>query len=393
MRAPHSRSGYWPLTTGFLVSLGIMVARGWRALDRVPSDPGYVHVQDWRRLGVRSFVVPEHEYLDLVPRLVAPITSVFPIAAHAVVQSVLVHVIWSACAVIVGAILVRLTQSRVVGVLAGLAVLLNPSAMESGVGNLGNTKWVLSIAAIVGGTVGLRVALSPRLLGSLIVIAGLSNPIMTVGLLPALASSTFHAPDRARKHVVFCASGGVVVVQLAVLLAGGLELGGRSADRTMLPWEGMGLFWWMGLTAPLGGAIAFVIVHSGLGLRTERVAVAGELSLGSMLLGLTSYLIGGIADRYFVAPMALSMISVVVLAEATWSHRPRLRPAAVVAGVLVLVPVVKWCEAGWFLTTGPEWSTEIVRARDLCADDNRIEVELAVSPAGTEVIPCPWIRG
>ena len=98
---------------------------------------------------------------------------------------------------------------------------------------------------------------------------------------------------------------------------------------------------------------------------------------------------GGIADRYFVAPMTLAWIcGVLFLIDFVEIFRKIRIFAIAIAFVVALVPVVYWFEAGWFLTSGPTWTSQVDQATKFCVKYPDSEVELFVSPSGSSEITC-----
>ena len=59
---------------------------------------------------------------------------------------------------------------------------------------------------------------------------------------------------------------------------------------------------------------------------------------------------------------------------------------------IVLTPTVKWFEAGWYLTSGPTWTSEVDRAKLFCAERPNSVVELFVSPDSSAVVSCDRLK-
>ena len=113
------------------------------------------------------------------------------------------------------------------------------------------------------------------------------------------------------------------------------------------------------------------------------------LCASTIALSASSYVLGGIADRYFVAPMTLAWICGLLLLHDLIIVFNKLKIYALAISLMfVVVPVAKWFEAGWFLTTGPTWTSEVDRGREICATQLESEIELFVSPNSSAIVEC-----
>jgi hypothetical protein len=103
--------------------------------------------------------------------------------------------------------------------------------------------------------------------------------------------------------------------------------------------------------------------------------------------------LGGVADRYFVAPLVLSSIG---FAAILWT-KPMSGQFSIEKVLLMgflftsLIPAIKWFESGWYLTSGPTWSAEVERGRDLCSKVGVQKVTLNLSPSGDVEMDCSLI--
>ena len=113
-------------------------------------------------------------------------------------------------------------------------------------------------------------------------------------------------------------------------------------------------------------------------------------SLSAITIALISFYLGGVADRYFTAPLALSLIALLLsLAITPWKNTSLIfRIITTFLLLLILVPTVKWFNAGWYLTSGPTWMSEVKKGTKACSDGQFTEVSLHISPSGMEVINC-----
>ncbi|NBQ45926.1 MAG: hypothetical protein EBU37_07705 [Actinobacteria bacterium] len=63
-----------------------------------------------------------------------------------------------------------------------------------------------------------------------------------------------------------------------------------------------------------------------------------------------------------------------------------------IAFTFAMVPVVKWFEAGWYLTSGPTWTSQVDKASEICDENPTAIVELRVSPSGYSEVSCSQIK-
>jgi hypothetical protein len=164
---------------------------------------------------------------------------------------------------------------------------------------------------------------------------------------------------------------------------------GQSTKITR-PWDGMGLFWWSGIGAPILISVAVIVICVILLMRRKQQSVfIYVLGLMTVVIAGVSYRLGGIADRYFIVPMTLALITALHMTLLLVQLLPKLRLLLLCTlGIGVLIPAAKWFSTGWYLTSGPTWRAEIVRARSLCTLNNDKVVELALSPNGTVEFRC-----
>lgn len=158
------------------------------------------------------------------------------------------------------------------------------------------------------------------------------------------------------------------------------------------PWDGMGLFWWSGLIGPFLVSLACCII---LLIRQRMSAISlfpFKLAFMAGLLSIASYRMGGIADRYFIAPMSLALIAMFVTQNEVFVTRQRLRILGWIVSILVLsVPTVKWFSSGPYLMTPPNWKAEIARVTQLCATSPSKLVAVSTSAYGGNELRCSYI--
>lgn len=391
MRRIATRIGKYPNTTVFVISLIVLLLRSRSSIDRIPADPSYWYILDGHNRGLFSLTIGD-PYFHVVARLLALVTSWFPLMWQAVVLATLVHCVWAACAATISSVIRLETTSRWLGYLAGFLLVTAPHAAESSLGNVGNVKWPLLAAALL-------LCCSPKVIQTratyialFVVLAGLTQPLTVLSLIPLGLLLV-------RRTVALRSSLKIILAVLGTLIIQVIKVGvvaatsGQSA-RVTRPWTGMGLFWWSGLVGPV--ALAVLAVSFMFVMGTKRTEVTDLLlMLGTLAVAtsVASYIMGGIGDRYFVVPMTLAVITASLVASFMRSWNRRLgRVLASAAFIVLLVPTVKWFSASWYLTSGPTWSSEVRRAELLCADSERQTVELSVSPSGTNELDCEYVR-
>ena len=382
-RSPVNPSFYWAC---FITYLAVLYARTRHSVTRLPSDPGYSYIQDGADAGLESLLSGD-PYLHVAARGLAWVTSWFPLTGQAVVLATLVHLVWAGCAVIIARVGWLETHSRVVMLLAGLALVAAPHASESSLGNIGNVKWPLltTVLVICASAVAVQRVKAPAL--ALMTVTGLTNPLTILCLLPLCYTAWRRADARVRARRL----GGMCLFTLIAQLTKvgiGAATSGRDTKVTSA-WEGMGLFWWSGLVGPV--ALSSVVVVAVIGLRiagrnSNDVAVA--LGLTATLLAIASYQMGGIADRYFVGPMTLATLAA-ILTIALADLPIGLKRLVSIAGLVVLlIPSLKWFSMGWYMTGGPTWAQEVRRVNELCTRSSKSDVEIALTPSGTVTLGC-----
>jgi len=371
---------------GAPLSLAVLYARTTASVLRFPSDPGYLYVQNAVDSGVNSLLIGD-PYYHLAARLLAWLTSFFPLVTQAVVLATLVHLVWAACATIIARVCWLETRSRAVGAVAGLLLVTAPHASESTLGNVGNVKWPLltTLLVVCASAVSVQNAKWPTF--GLMMFTGFTNPLTFL----CLFSLGLLARRRVESRVLALRLSGACLVTLLLQL---MKVGFSSASdghstKVVKPWEGMGLFWWSGLLGPIFLTFALFLAAVVLRFKKQSLSDFGvTLGATALLVGVVSYQMGGIADRYFVAPMTLATLAVMVAIVSIHLNVALKRFVWAVGVVLLMIPSVKWFSTGWFMTSGPTWAQEISRTRELCINSRIKRVAIAVSPSGSEILKC-----
>ncbi len=377
----------WGSAVAYFLTL---LARSRESIAFLPSDPGYGYIYAASQDGV-SALMQGDPYFHLVARLLAWIDSWFPLAAQAVVLAVMVHLVWTLSAVIIANVLWTETGSRVISVLAGLLLVIAPHASESSLGNAGNVKWPLLAASLVLCSSAEFLATRPRLTAIFIAATGLTNPLTVLCLVPLAMSWGSNARHRRVILGMGILVAGVFTANIVKLGVGGAVSG--QEQKVASPWSGMGLFWWSGLIGPIvvSGASLLIV----LSLRKRKPQLCGLISrfaITGIVLLITSYQLGGIADRYFVAPLTISLIAASLCCLLFSQMTLRLFPLAVLAlAGAVVIPSAKWFSSGWYMTSGTTWRDGVTSAKLACESDISQEVALPLSPDSSEEIECTYV--
>ena len=379
----------WVFVSGFLYVL-IIFARDWKAINRIGADTGYTYVPDAVNGNLSVLLKPFPEYFEISGRATAEIVALFPIRYHAIASSSVVNLVWVALALFIFAMIYQETNNRVLASGAGLVLIVIPHAMESSLGNIGMIKFPLTAAVAIAFCSTRAIIKYPKLITLVVLLAGLSQPILFVTALPLVWF--FRSQDRDLRRKVTT----LLTVVFATLIIQVLKVGvsaaarGRSGSRVMSLWPGMGLFWYSGIFFPILFCLIIIIVNSLSPFRNSRYnKLRFMLCASTIALSASSYVLGGIADRYFVAPMTLAWICGLLLLHDLIIVFNKLKIYALAISLMfVVVPVAKWFEAGWFLTTGPTWTSEVDRGREICATQLESEIELFVSPNSSAIVEC-----
>jgi len=378
------RLGWVTTACGYLV---IQLVRTRGSVGRFPADPGYTYLLDGADSGIRSVFFGD-PYFHVVARLISILAVSLPLTWEAMATAILVHLVWVLCALAITKAISLETQSNVLAVITGLLLITAPHAAESSLGNAGNVKWPMMTALVVMCCSRPVLRTHPIRVAAVIVLTGVTQPLTVVGAIPLL----FHTiRDTSLRKTGIWLLGALLTTTAAQVVRVGLNdsTSGRIAKITA-PWQGMGLFWWSGLMGPLLISLA-VILFTLLRVTRDRQVntFALLLSVLSITFAFLAYRLGGIADRYFVLPMTISLIGVTVTIR-DWTRHSQVvyRFALASLGALVMVPTVKWFSVSPYLASGPTWSSEIRRARVVCNSTLASSIEVELSSNGSVDLSC-----
>ena len=357
------------------------------SIFRLPADPGYYIFQGVRKDSFRNLFTLETDYIYFLERFAALIVVAFPIELTALVSSLLTSLIWVSTAVTVSAITKERTRSSLLSFAAGLMVVLVPAASESSIGNIGNIKWQVLIALTVVGSSTHLLSTRKYLVWALALIAGFTHLLALVAAIPLLAGS-FSIDKNISKTSRF-AFGLISASFICQFLVHYQTGNGLLREQKLYYWSGIPIFWLFNLVFPLAlcGGVAFTAIA----LRrftAERFPASFLISIAGLSLGLVSYVMGGIADRYFVAPTVLGWVALLLLFSDFRPKFPKLSLLVLLPIVLVLsLGAFKWFGPSSYINSGPTWSSEVERGRIECLNSGATTIELQM-PIGTAEVPC-----
>ena len=388
-----SRHRLFLFSTGF-VYLILIFARDWKAVNRIGADTGYTFVPEAVNGNFTILFRPFIEYYELGSRVAAEIVAVFPIRYHAIASSTVVNLIWVFLALFIFTVIAAETTNALLSFFSGLALILNPYAMESSLGNIGTVKFALTACIAIAFCSRHAIKKYPKLITVLTLVTGLTQPILLVTVIPLFW--LLHTSDQIqRRHVVILLF--VVFLTLMIQLSGvGLTdvFHGKGEAAVKSLWPGMGLFWYSGIFFPAFFSITLMLINFTKRFKTTKFKEFRDLlCVSTISLSATCYFLGGIADRYFVAPMTLAGLSgLLLLHDILPIYAKNKKIIVVFASGIALIPTVKWFEAGWYLTSGPTWTSEVDRAKLICAERPNSVVELFVSPNSSAVVSCERLK-
>lgn len=333
-------------------------------------DPNYDYLYSASINGVKSWFDLD-PYVHFGAHLISWLASFATLDFQAIALSLIVNAVWSSIGVGIFFLLRREGMSTFICFLSTLTLALCPAAAESSLGNVGNVKWPMIILAIVL-TSSKQIVRSPYLASLYLFVTGLTNPLTAIVFLPMLMNLLrCEAHERKKFIPIILGLTSSLLIQVITVGTSGLTTG-SGGSKTYIPWPGMGLFWWGGLIGP--PALCLIVLSIYLMFKVKAVSpLTIRITVTGLLLSISSYFYGGIADRYFVAPMVLSWIaSITLLSDILRSTRHRYQTVfTVLAAIAFAVPVVHWFDASWYLTAGPTWSSEISKAKLNCRNNSQ----------------------
>lgn len=381
------------VTLGATLALSwvLITWRSWAVIGRLPSDPGYDYFLEANERGLRS-VVGLDPYLHVSARLIAYLVSHVGLENQVLITGLVVNAAWALGACGIAYAVEREVGNSLVGGLSGMALVLCPAASESALTNIGNVKWPLTALTVVLFSAQKMPKRSRWWSVAILFIVGVSQPLTILFMIPLLFRfrSVSH---KERRDLIIPITVVVLTTVLQILIVGWSRIiDGHGSSRILRPWPGMGWFWWFGLISPVVIALVSIVVCLVVSSKLDFARFIVPLSVTSMVIAITSYVFGGIADRYFVAPMTLGWISAILILYAFWtSQRRSVRCLTGAGAVALLLPIVYWFPASTWLTTGPVWSQEIDAAKRVCLAEYPAELEVQATSTSTVTLGCSRI--
>jgi hypothetical protein len=369
----------------------LICARTRISMLRFPADPGYDLVRQALTMpGIQIFSTHDWPYFYVIPRMVIEIVALFPLPFHGVVLALFINFVWVLCAIVVCGSITSNVNQKFYGAVAGTLVILNPMAMESSLGSYGNVKWPLTIAITCWFTSPRLINKYFRLLVLLTFLIGMSTPMLVFCISPILLLAKTNQISKCRTMLILLTVAITTFCQLKI--AGGIENAAKGwGDRRVFKLNGLGIFWLFGQLGPVLISLFLIAVLAALGKkqRNDLVKIYG-LIVTTLCLSASSFYLGGVADRYFVAPFGLATIALIqlyaVLNPKISTNIAKLK--AIVLIFFLFTPSVKWFNAGWYLTTGPTWQSEAQRAQIECEQLDLVSTILEISAKGTTELEC-----
>jgi hypothetical protein len=333
-------------------------------------------------------------YLLVLPRLLAGLVSLFPVAQWAIVTNLLAALIAGLVAAGSFSVMRRFGAGRIVSMLIALLPVIAPIVGLEALNALGSTYMLvlyLSTLIVAFPSRGLQAQWTPTIfVGLLLLLTSLTIPLAGI-LLPIIVV-------QAIRRVISLRAAAVWSIALALgLIAQVITAMGAANPRhiaisfdTLQQWvygvpESI-LIFWPGLN--IGGftlsgqfpipavfvtgwlfvlAIGVVAVLAWIRGGNRGVGIAALL-LSGLAFGLVPTIAGGANNRYFVVPCLLWAAALLVALD-PWIQRTK---PWVLALIAVLIAVIWWPlvpASIWRATPAPAWSAEIARLKASCAVD------------------------
>lgn len=379
-----ARSAAWLWLVG-LGSAAVLAGRTWSVLGRFNGEDPEIFYFAARQRGLAPLLEPFGGYVHVVPRIVAWLATGVAVEDVAVTIRVVVLGCWLLTAVCAAWACMDLTGDRSVGAAAAAGIVLVPIGSESALGVLANVHFPLLVLVAVlivrfGETHRGAIAVAVTVL-----FVGLSDPLAATLVLAAAAiDPTRWLRDR-RAWSVIAAACAALAVQVPTYLS---TAGGRHERNPLLPWAGMSRLWLVSWLLPPTVALACIAV-----LRTRRGSASARLAWRcgwlTLYLAVVSHVLGGLADRYWVAPSALAVVTATATVRShVGAGRRAVRSAGLVIGVAYAALAVGAFAPRQFLRDGLAWREAVVAARAECAATGAATVRIDTVGGAIDAAPC-----
>jgi hypothetical protein len=344
-------------------------------------------------------------YLLVLPRLLAGLVALFPVAQWALVTNLLAALIAGLVSAGAFAVMRRFGTGRIVSVLVALLPVIAPIVGLEALNALGSTYMLLLYLAtlIVAFPSPTRYAgwTATLLVGLLLLLTALTIPLAGILLLIIVVQ----APRRVialRTALIWIGAIAIGLIAQATTAAGAAKpreilIGTDTLTSWVSAVPNSVLTFWPGLS--IGDFTLFdVFPITAVGVTGSLVIVAiavvgvvGWIRGGDRRVGIAALLLSGLAygfvpsvigwanNRYFVVPCLLWAAAALVALD-PWIRRTR----AWVLGLIAVIIVVIWwplIPASWFRATpAPTWSAEVARIEASCKADPGKSERIIFSP-------------
>ncbi len=344
-------------------------------------------------------------YLLMLPRLLAGLVALFPVAQWALVTNLLAAFIAGLVSAGAFAVMRRYGTGRIVSVLVALLPVIAPIVGLEALNALGSTYMLLLYLAtlIVAFPSPTRYTGWPEtvLVGLLLVLTALTIPLAGI-LLLIIVVQALRRVIAMRTALIW--NGAIVIglIAQAVTASGAAKpreiLVGTDTltswvsavpDSILTFWPGLSIgdftlfevfpITAVGITGSLV-IVALAVVGLVAWIRDgDRRAGIAALLLSGLAYGFVPSVIGWANNRYFVVPCLLWAAALLVALD-PWIRRTR----AWVLGLIAVIIVVIWwplIPASWFRATpAPSWSSEVARVEASCKADPGKSERIIFSP-------------
>ena len=331
--------------------------------DRLPPDPGYGFFEESHNSNLWVIFRTEGGYLDVPRRLLSEVVVLFPIRYSAFIGTGLWVLLCSLSALAVMFMILRAGFSFLVALISGLLVVLPPSASESQVGNQSVVKWFLLLLLIFALSLPPEKQIKMSVLVSLIVIAGISNPVtfLVFGAFVTLTLTRREKLLMPRNRIIILAFSLGFAIEFVAWKSTGVGVH-KYDDSVYQLWSGAGAFWYYNFLTPLLTLLVALLLKIRRFRFPEPSVLIVNLACYGLIVWLGTYYLGGIADRYLVVPQVLGfVVFLLYLAENFRAAKRSQILLFTVYACVAIISLVYWYQASWFLSSGPRWSEEIDR--------------------------------
>ena len=331
--------------------------------DRLPPDPGYGFFEESHNSNLWVIFRTVGGYLDVPRRLLSEVVVLFPIRYSAFIGTGLWVLLCSLSALAVMFMILRAGFSFLVALISGLLVVLPPSASESQVGNQSVVKWFLLLLLIFALSLPPEKQIKMSVLVSLIVIAGISNPVtfLVFGAFVTLTLTRREKLLMPRNRIIILAFSLGFAIEFVAWKSTGVGVH-KYDDSVYQLWSGAGAFWYYNFLTPLLTLLVALLLKIRRFRFPEPSVLIVNLACYGLIVWLGTYYLGGIADRYLVVPQVLGfVVFLLYLAENFRAAKRSQILLFTVYACVAIISLVYWYQASWFLSSGPRWSEEIDR--------------------------------